>query len=101
MVEVDEIKRNMERELGCFFVEVTLPEAAKLIGINKVCVDDQRQAVSADTTRAMALFERPNPGQTRADLLEAAFAQLTGEVRNAVHIFIIDDNSPEGQSFPR
>jgi hypothetical protein len=58
MVEVDDLKKNMERELGCFFIEVTLPEAAKLIAINKTYMDEQKQMVSEDTTRAVALFER-------------------------------------------
>jgi hypothetical protein len=58
IVEVDDIKKSMERELGCFFIEVTLPEAARLIAINKTYMDGQKQMISGDTTHAVALFER-------------------------------------------
>jgi hypothetical protein len=58
VVEVGEIKRNMERELGCLFVEVTLAEAAKLIEINHPGMALKRQTVSGDTGRAVGLFDR-------------------------------------------
>jgi hypothetical protein len=57
VVEVDAIKKNMERELGCFFIEVALREAAKLIEINQMGPVEKKQTMSDDTGRAVALFE--------------------------------------------
>ncbi len=57
-IEVGEIKENMERELGCFFVEVTLAEAAKLIEINQTGTAKKKQVMSGDTLRAVASFDR-------------------------------------------
>ncbi len=48
-----------------------IAEAAAALPV--ICRDTQRRY---DNHPAMELLGRPNPGQTRADLLEAAFAQL-------------------------
>ncbi|MCP4604334.1 MAG: hypothetical protein GY847_28070 [Proteobacteria bacterium] len=60
--EAEELLSDVQQQLGCFFVEVTLSEAAKLVSLAVKNAHEQNQPIPGDACQAVTLFERLRGG---------------------------------------
>lgn len=60
--EVEEIASDVQHSLGCYFVEVTLPEAATLVDRSVTLTRDMSQQIPEEARPGVALLERCQHG---------------------------------------